>query len=90
MKKSSGTLVCPWPECIFRSLLQFLVIPNNAIIDRNSHSLIMLMDGFWTISRILHNRDSKPRAVNHVLEHVMYDTILNFASAACRKFNWPK
>ena len=25
MKKSSGTLVCPWPECIFRSLLQFLV-----------------------------------------------------------------
>ena len=26
MKKSSGTLVCPWPECIFRSLLQFLVL----------------------------------------------------------------
>ena len=26
MKKSSGTLVCPWPECIFRSLLQFLVV----------------------------------------------------------------
>ena len=24
-KKSLGKLVCPWPECIFRSLLQFLV-----------------------------------------------------------------
>ena len=25
MKNSLGKLVCPWPECIFRSLLQFLV-----------------------------------------------------------------
>ena len=26
-KKSLGKLVCPGPECIFRSLLQFLVLP---------------------------------------------------------------
>ena len=25
-EKIIGTLVCPWPECIFRSLLQFLVL----------------------------------------------------------------
>ena len=47
-EKSLGKLVCPWPECIFRSLLQFLVILVYPGVSQLSTHFIVLIHAFPT------------------------------------------
>ena len=70
MKKSSGTLVCPWPECIFRSLLQFLV------------AFVFNLDLFNIF--LLHERSSYFRITYRTTRHACIQQKLPATVCSCR------
>ena len=74
MKKSLGKIVCPWPECIFRSLLQFLVIFSFIVIC-NSISFIHLFTFVVTLLFVTHVTIDIQLWLKHHVIHEMYTSV---------------